>query len=220
MLSIKMKVKKIVFLINICLMIPLSGVFVKHTITSITEQRIFGHDFKHIITSADQTLDQFFVDGHRVDFQRYEDQLLQALAQEHTEKLSRQQRQDRLKIEFAQAMQLEIAVKLINQLVNKIDIALEKIEHPALESFFVFHTHTIVDKDQLCALQNMIDQSQDFIDEKSKAKDMNELSALYDTLQAWPDRLEKFFQDSVQHAIKTCDDTTTLKEFLTLVSQG
>ena len=46
------------------------------------------------------------------------------------------------------------------------------------------------------------------------------LNFLYCKLEYWPARLEKFFQDTVQNAIRRSDDTIMLKELLKLVSES
>ena len=41
---------------------------------------------------------------------------------------------------------------------------------------------------------------------------------MLEKIELWPDKLEQFFQKSVQNAIKNSDDTKMLKELFTLIS--
>ncbi len=192
---------------------------VQHTSISIAEHKILGHLFKHVMISGGAEKDEFFIDGHVVTQDRYYQELDQLQKKERDDEMLQQQATRRSRIEFADAMQVEIAAKLLNKIVAQIAQLFTRIDNSALTQFFVFSKGTIDSQDQLIQLRDFTQQLQASIQSKIAQQDFEGLNLLFTKLEHWPIRLEKFFQDTVQNAIKKSDDTAMLKELLKLVSE-
>lgn len=215
-----MKVKKIFFLI-IPLILPYSLVagVVHHVMISTTEQKMLGHTFKHVITSGSAEKDEFFIDGYTVTKENYHKDFNRIQKKEWDELAMQQENQRRARIQFAELVQIEVTTKLLDTVVNHIQNFLAKSCNPALEKFFVFTSATIESFDQLNQLKIFMDQLQDSIKKIVESKDVESLNIICHNLERWPGRLEKFYQDTVQQAIRQSDDTAMLKELLTMVCQ-
>lgn len=214
-----MKAKKVIALIIFLASHYNYAAIIRHSMTSVTEQKVAGRIFKHVMTSGNASKDEFFIDGYAFDCQAYHDQLELAVKKEHEEQLAFQERAIRNRIECAHAMQMQIATKLLQNSIAQILALLQKIQNPALAQFFLFTPTTITSFDQLMQLQHFIEQVELSMKSKIEQEDFEGLYLLHSKLEIWPARLEKFFQDTLQHAIKKSDDTTMLKELLSLVSE-
>ena len=215
-----MKAKKLILLSLFFQMSLLDAGTMIHTLVSVTEHKVLGHSFKHVMTSGGADKDEFLIDGRKVSQEDYLTQLDAAQAQERHDDLMRQQAARRSRIEFADMMQVQIAAKLLNAIISEMLQLFDRIENPALAQFFVFSPQTIESQHQLVQLKNFVQSLDASIDAKIEAYDFQGLSLLCNKLEFWPFRLEKFFQDTVQHAIKKSDDTIMLKELLKLVSES
>ena len=116
-------------------------------------------------------------------------------------------------------MQVQISAKLLNRMIEQVLQLIQSVQNPALEKFFVFKDVTIGSYEQLMQLKNFTLQLESVIEDKIEEGDFQGLQSLYAKLEPWPARLEKCFQDTIQHAIKKSDDTMMLKELLQLVGQ-
>ncbi len=215
-----MNIKKLILLYFVIAISLLDAGIVHHTLISVTEQKILGHIFKHVMVSGGAEKDEFFIDGHAATQDRYYQELDQLQKKEREEELLQQQAARRSRIEFADAMQVEIAAKLVNKILAQIAQMFTRIANPALEKFFVFHKNSIDSQNQLMQLQDFTEQLDASIQDKIARQDFEGLHLLFTKLEHWPTRLEKFFQDTVQNAIKKSDDTVMLKELLKLVSES
>ncbi len=220
MLSVKMKAKKLVLLFLFAAADILTAGIVQHTVISITEQTIMGQHFKHVMKSGNVESDEFFMNGHSVTPDVYRVQLEMKEKQERDAERARHEAMRRNRLQFADSMQVEIIGKLLHNVVYDIARMLQRIQNPALEKFFVFHETTIESPDQLVQLKNFSEQLDAVIQKKIAMHDVENLHTLYTKLEFWPQRLEKFFQDTVNNAIKKSDDTAMLKELLKLVSEA
>jgi len=218
MLRFKVKVKKILFFYGLCCSLPFQAGVIHNTFISIAEQKVMGQNFKHVMTSADVEKDEFLINGRQVSVEKYKDELEEALKQELLQEQTRQENSRRSRIQFAEAMHVEITAKLLNKLQVQTMQFLDRVSNPALEKFLVFSTTTIDSYDQLMQLRLFMSQLESSIAKKISMHDSEGLNLLYNKLELWPMRLEKFFQDTVQNAIKKSDDTMMLKELLKLVS--
>jgi len=219
-MSTKMKAKKLILLSLALSAYVLNGGILHHTLISVTEQKVIGHMFKHIMTSGGADKDEFFIDGHVVTKENYQQEFERAQKKERDEECFRQETARRDRLQFADIVQVEIAAKLLNKILVQVAQLLERIENPALERFFVFSDTTIDSRDQLMQLKYFTEQLNGSIQKKIATNDFEGLNLLYTKLEHWPTRLEKFFQDTVQNAINKSDDTMMLKELLKLVSES
>lgn len=215
-----MNVKKLMMMYGLVVVSVCNAGIVKHTMISIAEQKVLGHAFKHVMVSGGSAKDEFSIDGHAVSQERYEQELDRLQKKERDDELLQQQTARRSRIQFADAMQVEIAAKLVNKITAQILQLFTKIQNPALEKFFVFQQGTIESHNQLVQLQEFAQQLDASVQHKVAEQDFDGLHFLFTKLEHWPTRLEKFFQDTVQNAIKKSDDTAMLKELLKLVSES
>lgn len=213
-----MKAKKLIFLCLALTVHTFNAGIVRNILISMTEQKIMGHMFKHVMTSGGAEKDEFFIDGYAVTKDVYQQEFERSLKKERDDELARQDSARRSRLEFADMVQVEIAAKLLNKVLVQVAQLLERVENPALEKFFVFTDSTIDSHDQLLQLKDFTQQLDASIQKKIAGNDFEGLNLLYTKLEFWPIRLEKFFQDTVKHAIKKSDDTVMLKELLKLVS--
>ena len=217
MLSAKMKAKKLILLFVLFITCICDAGTVHHVLISTTEQKMMGHTFKHVMTSGGAEKDQFFIDGRVVAQDIYLQKFEQLQKKEWEEQSLRDQAMRRSRIEFADMVQVEIAAKLVNKLVMQLTQLFEQITNPALEPFYVFTHSTIDSQDQLHQLKDFVQQLDVAVQKKIVHNDFQGLQLLVTQLEHWPERLEKFFQNTVHHAIKKSDDTMMLKELLKLV---
>ena len=215
-----MKAKKLILLFLLSLPSFCYTGIVHHMLISVTEQKVLDHIFKHVMSSGGQSKDEFSVNGCLVTEENYTIELDRALKKERELEEAQRQQQVRAHLAFVDAAQVEIAAKLLSKLVAETTQLFHKILNPALEKFLVFNSRTIDSMEQLLQLKNFIQQLPDSIKHKIDAHDVEGLNFLYAKLEHWPARLEKFFQDTVQAAIKKSDDTVMLKELLKLVSES
>lgn len=220
MLSAKMKAKKLILLLLALTTGVLDAEIVHHTLTSLTEHKIMGHIFKHIMTSGAVEKDEFFIDGHLITKDNYQQELERAQKKEREEEFLQQEAAYRSRLQFIDIVQVEIAAKLLNKVLMQVAQLLDRVQNPALEKFFVFTDSTIDSQDQLMQLKAFTQQLDSSIQKKIVNNDFQGLNLLYTKLEYWPVRLEKFFQDTVKNAIKKSDDTIMLKELLKLVSES
>ncbi|MBP6869907.1 hypothetical protein KBC04_03430 [Candidatus Babeliales bacterium] len=214
-----MKVKKLILLFLLVAPSFFYAGVVHHTLISITEQKVLGHMFKHVMTSGGAEKDEFFIDGYAVPKDNYTTEFERACRKEQEDQAMLQQEQLRARLQFADVVQVEIAAKLLNKLLHQTTQLLHRINNPALEKFFVFSNNTIESSEQLLQLKNFTQQLAPSVQKKIANNDFEGLNLLYTKLENWPTRLEKFFQETVQSAIKKSDDTVMLKELLKLVSE-
>ena len=218
MSSLKMKVKKVIFLIMVVVASSISAGIVNHTMISISEQKMLGHLFKHVITSGNAEKDEFFIDGRIVSKEKYSNEFERLQKKEWEDLAEQQEKQRRSRVQFSEMMQVEVITKLLSKVIAQTNDLLNRVHNPALERFFVYNHATIDSVDQLNQLKLFLDQVQDIMKQCVENNDYQGLNLLYNKLEFWPARLEKFFQDTVQQAIRQSDDTAMLKELLALVS--
>ena len=214
-----MKVKNIIFLIVACVSSKISAEMVYHKMISIIEHKMLGHTFKHIMTSGSAEKDEYFIDGHAITQENYNKEFERIQKQEWQECALQQENQRRSRLQFAETVQLQVTSKLLHKIIVQVVDLLKRSSDPALEKFFVFCSATIDSIDQLHQLKIFVDQVQSSMKLRIENNDVEGLNLLYTKLECWPARLEKFFQDTIQQAIRQSDDTAMLKELLSFVSE-
>jgi hypothetical protein len=219
MSSAKMKAKKLILFYFILFILNLDAKTILHTMISTTEERVMGHVFKHVMTSSIADQDQFYIDGKTVNHDLYRQELERMEKQEREQAYQQHIVTRRHRIEYTEMMQVQIAEKLLRRISEDVIELLDRIQNPSLEPFFVFTDTTIHSHEQLMQLKKFVMQIDHLIDDKVEQADFSGLYDLSTKLEPWPARLEKFFEDTMQQAIKKSDDTAMLKELLKLVGQ-
>jgi len=215
-----MKVKKVILFIMIFVASIINAGIVYHSMISVSEQKILGHVFKHVMTSGCKDKDEYYINGHVVTKEKYSKEFERLQKKEWEDLALQQENQRRERIQFSESMQVQVTAKLLKKVVGQIIDLLHRACNPALEKFFVFHHTTIDSSDQLHQLQLFLAQVQDSMNQCIDNNDVQNMNILYTKLEFWPARIEKFYQDTVQQAIRQSDDTAMLKELLTLVSES
>jgi len=193
-----------------------SGI-VHHTLISTTEQKVVGNTFKHIMMSGNAEKDDFFINGSAVCKEKYDKELALSLQRERDEERALYDLQRRSRLEFFDAVQVDVVAKLLSKLIAQAELYIVQVHNPALEKFYCFTDQTIDSLDQLHQLKIFVEQIQILMKKRIESADVDGLHLLYNKLEPWPVRLEKFFQDTVCKAISHSDDTAMLKELLKLV---
>ncbi len=212
-----MKAKKLILLFLLCIGHICDAGTIHHTMISTTEQKIMGNLFKHVMTSGGVEKDEFFINDRVVTKEVYLQEFEHFQKKEWDEQFARNEAMCRSRVEFADMVQVEIAAKLIHKVLTQLIQLFERIANPALEKFYVFTDSTIDSQDQLQQLKDFTQQLDVSVQTKIVHNDFEGLNLLFTKLEHWPERLEKFFQNTVHHAIKKSDDTMMLKELLKLV---
>lgn len=195
--------------------------YVRHVSVYLQEEVIQGTEFTNSTKSDRGKIEEsFFI--NKIPVQKaefYKELELAQLAQLRKER-EKSERLAKNKIAFVDSAQVAIVEKLINKRLQEITRVLEWLQHEQLKQYYVFH------KDTVDSIQKLFDIKQ-FVSGFAVAElkqlvelnDMQKLQEMLDKIDQWPDRLEAFFQASVQYAIKHSDDTVMLKELLSVLSQ-
>lgn len=219
-MSVKMKVKVVIFAILFSVSNLWAMGIVRHTLISVTERKITGKLFKHVMKSGNAAQDEFFIDGFVVSADQYACDLERAEKKEREIKRCQEEEKRRSQVAFTNTAQSAIIAKIIGKVIDGLQGLVAKIgHHQQLEYYFVFRDATISSIDQFEQLKKLFAGSKNLVIEYIDSNDLEGLQQLYNKLEPWPDRLEKFFQESVQNAIQQSDNTTFLKELLTLIAE-
>jgi len=214
-----MKVNKIILYFLAFGMNLIHAEIMRHTLISITEQKVAGYDFKHTITSGSADKDKFFIDADVVSKDYYYKEYEDALKKEREAEIEMIKKQARLRLDFVDTAQVEIVAKLINKSLMNAYNQLYRVKKSSLEKFYMFSSKTVDSLDQLNQLESFLDQIKNSVSKWIEESNFDLLHNLYNRLEPWPIRLENFLQDTIQCAIKQSDDTAMLKELLALVSE-
>lgn len=195
--------------------------YVRHVSMFEQEEIIHGVSFAHsIISDQGMEKEEFFVDKIPVQKDEFYKELELAQLGDLRKEREKIESKKQSRIQVIDQAQLAIIEKLITKRLNEIKIALESLHHEQLKQYYVFQKNTVESWQKLLDFKQFIEYT---ASQELKAlleqHDMHGLQKMLDTIDSWPDRLDQFFKESVQNAIKNCDDTAILKELLTLLSQ-
>ena len=212
-----MKEKIIFFAVMFCGISSYAGV-IRHSLTSTIEEKVMGRTFKSVVYSGSEAEKKYYIDGFSLPFEKYELEYDRSKKDEIAHERQYQEKKQREKILFFDKVQLQVTAKLLNSTISEIQTQLQRLENPQLQHYFLFTDVTVVSQEQLSQIKRFVDQSLLSMKEFVESNDFDSINLLYAKCQHWPDRLEKFFQESIQHAIHQSDDTAMLKEILTLIA--
>lgn len=215
----KMKAKMLFFFVLFSVVSVHGMGIVRHTFISITEKKVMGRMFKHVMKSGNKQQDEFFVDGLSVSSQQYDRDLERAEKKDREIKRAAEEEKRRNQLKFSDTVQSAVLAKLIAKLFVTIKGILKKIDSPQLEYYFVFAQDTISSLEQYDQLKAFLTSTENSVAHYIANNDIDNLQQTYNKIEDWPNRLDRFFQESVQNAIQKSDDTTFLKDLLALVSE-
>lgn len=206
-----------------CMVLSLSlqgRVIKKQVAISYTEEVVNGVTFIHKLTQENGVKkEQFFVDGKAVETDEYEQTILEAEKEERRQERRKEQERQHKDLMFAHQARKEGNRRLLALYTSDIERELQRLAAYDLSPYFCFSLSTIGSEEQLVLIKKeLIPEARSFLEGDGADYTTHELERIVTTLSSYPDRLHAFFNESVQQAIATCDDTKTLREFLALVS--
>lgn len=199
----------------------ISARYVRHVSVYLQEEIIQGTEFTNSTKSDCGKIEEsFFINKIPVQKTEFYKELEFAQLAQLRKEREKAERQVKAKIAFADNAQVAIIEKLINKKLQETIRILEWLQHEQLKQYYVFH------KDTIDSMQKLLDIKQ-FVSNVAHAElkqlvelnDMQKLREIFDKIDQLPERLEAFFQTSVQKAIKHSDDTAMLKELLSVLAQ-
>ena len=196
----------------------IAGKTVCHKMVMETEEKIHGITFKHILESGATIKEIYLINAASVAKDEYILRLEQAEKEER--ELCRKIEDDRMhaRARFMSDSQLQIYQKLLSRNFMEIKQWLAKLDMPVVSNYYLFSADTIASKGAFESFKNDVFlKAQALLEEYNEQQDIVALQKLIEQYDQMPYRLERFFQKSVQQAIKHCDDTKILKELLSLL---
>lgn len=160
----------------------------------------------------------FYVDSIPVEKERYDESLLEAKKEEWIKEREMQEQKRHADLYFKNSAKLEILKKLLNNLYLDIASKLKKINNfEGLSQYYVFSNDTFNSLEELEQIEDeLLPQSKKLI-KNSEKNELITLNEFLEKIENLPEKLDKFFKDSVENAIKKCDDTKFLKRLLEFI---
>jgi len=136
--------------------------------------------------------------------------------QKEKELLARKKDEDE---QFANELRQEALKKLVKLELEKVGKAFTKLDKYQLEPFFVFEENSFPSEESLQeARVVLVAQARGLTIKSMDEVSCEELKDSLAKLEVLPDRIERFFRQSVRFAINRCNDTKRLKDLLALIS--
>ncbi|MBI2353001.1 hypothetical protein HYV11_02025 [Candidatus Dependentiae bacterium] len=185
------------------------------------EEIINEISFSHTVMSDNGKMkEEFFINGIPVQqeefYKEFEGAQLKDLRKEREKKQERKKSQ----MQVIDQAQLAIIEKLIITRLQEIQKQLDLLHHEQLKKYYVYQKNNIDSLQKLSDIIQFVTTDVPVqVKELVAQQDMQNLQKILTTIEPLPDHLEQFFKNSIQNAIKNCDDTVVLKELLTMLSQ-
>jgi len=159
------------------------------------------------------------VDGKPVDFQEYEENLLDAekevRRQERrvAEECRKRHQQARLSSTF------QLQKKLLRLQIEQVEVVLKRFDDHRLTPFLLFDKEKTLSQEDFKHIdQTLLDQAKKLLYTADQEVDLPTLATMIEKFDVLPGRLQDLFHATVNNAIKRCDDTKVLKELLGVLS--
>lgn len=212
--------KKVLVIVFVVLFISVcnSKIVEKSLSVTVLEESINGMRFAHRSDIIDGNIkDIWAVNGHSVSYDDYLEALLDAEREEMRTLRNFQNEKRRHEAEFKCEAQKNTFKKLIRIKIQEIFDELAKVKEPLLEHYLLFDVQTIASSEDLQKISILVNEAEKKCKE-GKESSCSVLKECLSSLEEIPGRLHKLYQDSISHAIKTCNDTRSLKDLLSLIS--
>ncbi len=158
------------------------------------------------------------IDGKPVDYERYEDELLEA--EKEVRRIKRKMELEQ-RIRFQEAKLQSVGMlnkKLLKLSIKSIEGVLGRFEDHRLASFLVFDQNSVFSREEFEKLENeLLNEAKSHLYRDEKDFDLEALKLMVASLDGIADRLQELFSVTVNNAIKQCDDTKLLKELLAVL---
>ena len=186
---------------------------------TVIQESVNGIRFAHRSDLIDGKIqDVWAINGRSVSHDEYLDSILDAEREERRTQRQLENEKRKQEQEFKALAQSNGLKKLIKIKINEIMRELTKVKEPLLESYLQFDEATVASPEDLSAVASLISDAQKKCREDQELP-CSSLKECLASLEGLPEKLTKLYQDSITYAIKTCDDTRSLKDLLSLVSQ-
>jgi len=138
------------------------------------------------------------------------------IEQKEKELLARKKEEEE---QFAKELRQEALKKLVKLELEKVEASFAKLDKYRLEPFFVFEENSFSSEESFQeAKVGLVAQARGVVIKSSEELSQEELKETLTKLEVIPDKVERFFRQSVRFAINQCNDTKRLKELLSLIS--
>lgn len=213
------KIIKYYYLFLFCFYSAYSRIPVKHRSLFYTEEKVYGRVFSHRIELLEgRQKDLWKVDGQEVDDQTYEELILEAEKEERRQERKREYEERLANHMFRQQAHEALVKKLLRIQADTIAGELKQLGDYRLDSYFVYSSSTIINRDDYDYLAyELLPQVDQFLSDDGLVE-YNELIDLHAKLELYGSRLKGFVRATISRAIEECDDTKLLKKLLALVS--
>ena len=207
----------VLFLLQIVTFLK-GGTIEKSLSVYVIEEQIAGIRFTHRSDLIDGKSNEIWaISGRPVSVGEYEEAILNAERDERRAERKAQEERRKQGQEFKAKAHYTLLKKLGMAQAAEIVKGLIPVKEPLLEPFLQFSESTFSSRDVLHELEQELEIIHKLC-ESSNLEEMVQLGTLLKKIELYPARLAKLYQESVNSAIKTCDDTRALKELLKLVS--
>lgn len=182
------------------------------------EELVDGNRFVYRSDLVDGKLTELWaVNGQKVTTQEYEEAILKAEREEIKKAREREIQKRKAEQEFKVAAQYSLVKKILDALLNEIEKMVVRIKNPLLNPYIYYSEHTIGSPTDFIQLEQDVQKAKllllgQTVDQIASCQDA------FNQLESYPEKLNNLYQDSVNYAIKTCDNTRTLKDLLAFVS--
>lgn len=208
------------FWVAMCLMssFRLDAKKIERIMTVVTTEEVAGQCFCHKIESNGYaTREVWTIDGVSVLSEDYEEKILHAELKERRQERCAEQQRLLAQVSFKQKARADLTKKLLEVVLPELESPILQLHKHNLEQFAIFSSVTIASPQAYVELKEYIVKARHALNLDSQDH-AQEIAALYEILHDMPHRVQKFFESTVQEAIKRCDDTRILKDLLSLVS--
>lgn len=214
--------KLLLSLIILCLFMgtQLTAKRIERTLSvDLIEERINGKLFSsHIEVTNGSLKESWSIDGKPVDHDDYtearkEETLKEFDLEEHS------QYKKRLEIyEFKQEQRIAATKKLIKSLIIDIEKILTQFKDYNVASYMRYSADTVPSEIEFLALSSQkLDQARHLATTENNEFSCDEGDKMIATLEDYPAKLQKLFQQTVKYAIDQCTDSRQLKKLLDIV---
>ncbi len=157
------------------------------------------------------------VNGQKVSQEQYEEAILNAEREEIRKNRALEAQKRRDEQEFKITAQYALVKKMLSTLVAEIEKVVVRVKNPLLYSYLSFSEHTFNSEMDFIQLQEEVQKAK-LLCSNDTLEHLSMCQETFNRLELYPAKLTNLYQDSVNYAIKTCDNTRTLKELLAFVS--
>jgi len=157
------------------------------------------------------------IDGTPVEHEDFEQELLEAEKEVRRRERASQMERRELQHQERVVAVTELHKKLLRLLIQEVETALKKFDDYRLGPFLLFDQ--LFSRDEFEAIEkDLIPQAKQVLYSGIEDGDVTPLAGMIRKLDGLSDRLHGLFQETVNSAIKRCDDTKMLKDLLAIVS--